>query len=94
MFDAGNIIILITATLAFVGTWLGVRVQRQRLANEASTRLTETAISLIKPLETRIDTLEEELREQRTRRYELENRVRVLEEFIRLNTEFDPEKIA
>ena len=91
--NAGNIITLIIAGLTFIGTWLTIRANRARSSVENTKDLTVTALSLIRPLEERIDHLEDELAEQRERRYKLEARVETLENFIRLNTEFDPEHI-
>lgn len=76
-----------------VASYLTVRVARHRLEDEAPERLTKTALSLIKPLEDRIKHLEVELQIQRDERTKLAERVKVLESFIRLNTEFDPEHI-
>ncbi len=89
------------AALALIGTLTGYMVQNKRNDQDALTSATESWKNLIEPLENRIKHLEEELEAQnkeigiqRDERSKLADRVETLETFIRLNTEFDPEKIA
>ena len=89
---AANWITIGIAAATFLGTWLTIRQQKTR-------DLTSTAIALISPLEARLEDLEAqlhtsqvELREQRKRRYVLEQRVSQLEEFLR-SEGYDPHAI-